>query len=175
MKKIFIICSVVLSLVLAGCSNKEVEQKQQITITSGKVNDAITIGKELKTFVIKDQFGVEHTLTNKTKKVIFVFSKPTGHLMRTYMDKQPIDYLDTRDILFVADISGMPSIIAKMFAIPDMKKSKYPILLTTNKETSQIFKVASQKDAIMIITLDNKIVKKVQFVTTKEDIKKAID
>jgi len=157
MKKIFVICSVVISLVLAGCSNKEVEQKQPVTITSGKINDTIVINKELKTFVIKDQFGIEHTLTNKIKKVIFVYSKSTGHLMRTYMNKQPIDYLDTRDILFVADISGMPSIIANMFAIPDMKKSKYPILLTKEKATSQIFKVTSQKNAIMIITLDNKI------------------
>ena len=118
--------------------------------------NGINIGSKLS-IKLPDQFDKAHEVTNDTKEVIFVFAKATGHTVRKYLKQQPKDFLPSRHTLFIADISGMPSIIANMFAIPDMKKSKYPILLTKEKATSQIFKVTSQKNAIMIITLDNKI------------------
>ena len=145
MKKKILYSLVVLSLLSSGCGSKEVEQKDKVTVTKGAVSEAITIDKELASFSFKDQFDKEHHLTNKIKKIVFVFSKPTGHIMRVYMgDKKP-DYLTSRDILFIADISGMPSLIAKMFAIPDMQESKYPILLIKEKENAIRFRNEKQK------------------------------
>jgi hypothetical protein len=69
----------------------------------------------------------------------------------------------------------MPSIIAKMFAIPDMQESKYPILLIKEEDNALRFRNEEQKDTVMIITLDNKIVKNVKFITNEIDLKKAID
>ena len=164
-----------ISLLMVGCGSKELEDKKEISINSGSVSSGIIIGKKLAHFELKDQFDKVHNLTNETKKIIFVFTKATGHIMKLYMgDKQP-DYLTSRNITFIADISGMPSIIAKMFAIPDMQESKYPILLIKEEDNALRFRNEEQKDTVMIITLDNKIVKSVKFITNEIDLKKAID
>ncbi len=176
MKKLLAI-SLLISIVLglSGCGDKKVEYKDKVTLTQGQVSQGITIGKELAPFTFKDQFDKEHSLEDSTKKIIFAFTKPTGHIVRTYMSTRKPDYLTSRDTYFIADISGMPSIIAKMFAIPDMQEGKYPILLIRDKEHAKMFINKDQKKAIMLISLDHKIVKNVKFVTTAEDLKKEID
>ena len=162
-------------LLFSGCGNEKLENKKQVIIKTGEISSGIIIGKELQSFTFKDQFDKDTSLLSSTKKVMFAFTKPTGHLTKMYMSDKKPDYLTSRDIIFVADISGMPSLIAKMFAIPDMKESKYPILLIKEKEKALRFRNEKHKDAVMIITLDNKIVKSVKFVTNEQDLKKEID
>ncbi len=174
-KNIILAFTIAIMLFITGCGSKEIEDKEKVVVTSGEISSGIVIGKELAAFTFKDQFEKEHSLTSDVKKVIFVFSKPTGHIMKIYMGVRKPDYLISRDILFIADISGMPSLIAKMFAIPDMKESKYPILLIKEKENAKRFRKEEQKDAVMIITLKNKIVKNVKFVTNETDLKNEIE
>jgi len=114
-------------------------------------------------------------LTKNTKKVIFVFTKATGHLVKSYLKQQEDTYLQNRNIDFIADVSGMPSIIYKMFALPDFKKSNYKVLLIQDEKKSALFRNDKQLDAVMIITLDNKIVKDVKFITNEKDLIKSID
>jgi len=162
-------------LLFGGCSKKEIEDKAQVVVNSGVVSQGITIGKELATYTFSDQFDKKHSLTSDIKKVIFVFTKPTGHLMRVYLGTKDINYLDSRNIDFIADVSGMPSLIFKMFALPDLKDSKYPIMIIKDKEKSKRFRNDKQKDSVMIISLENKIVKSVKFVTNEADLIKEID
>jgi len=173
MRKIFVL-GIVITFLFSGCNNK-LENKKKIVINSGTISKGIEIGKKLKSYTFKDQFGKNHTLTNQVKKVIFVFTKTAGHLTRAYLKTKDVNYLQKRHIDFIADVSKMPSIIFKMFALPDFKKSKYPIMIIKNKEKSQIFRNNEQKDAIMIINLNNKIVTNVKFVTNEIDLKNEID
>ncbi len=116
-------------LLFGGCSDKELKDKKQVIINSGIVSQGIVIGKELASYTFKDQFDKDHSLTADVKKVIFVFTKATGHIMRVYLGTKDVNYLRSRNIDFIADVSGMPSIIFKMFALPDLKESKYPIMI----------------------------------------------
>jgi uncharacterized protein YceK len=166
---------VTIAVLFSGCGGDKLENKKQVTLNSGEVSSAIIIGKSLQDFTFYDQFDKPVSLSTSTKKVMFAFTKPTGHLIKMFMaDKKP-NYLTSRDIIFIADISGMPSIIAKMFAIPDMQESKYPVLLIKEKEKALGFRNEKHKDAAMIITLDNKIVKDVKFVTNAKDLEKALN
>ena len=162
-------------LLFGGCGKKELEDKAQVIVNSGVVSQGIIIGKELDAYTFNDQFDKKHSLTSDIKKVIFVFTKPTGHLMRVYLGTKDINYLGSRNIDFIADVSGMPSLIFKMFALPDLKESKYPIMIIKDKEKSKRFRNDKQKDSVMIISLENKIVKSVKFVTNEADLIKEID
>jgi hypothetical protein len=167
MKKIIISLLITIGLISVGCSNK-LEEKEKTEITSGKVANGLSIGQRLD-FTIKNQFGKPISLQNSTKKIIFVFTKPTGHLVREYLKKQDKTFLSKRDILFVADVSGMPSIIFSMFALPDFQKSPYDVLLLEDKNLSKSLENEQHKNEVMIIELDNKIVKNVKFVSTLDD------
>jgi hypothetical protein len=175
-KKIKIIGLVLyLILLFNGCGDKKVEYKKKVTIDKGIISNGVIIGQKLKDYSFSDQFDKLHKLTNKVKKVIFVFTKPTGHLMRVYLSDKEEHYLSTRNIDFIADVSKMPSIIFKMFALPDLKDSKYPIMIIKDATKSKRFRNEKNKNSIMMISLDNKIVKNVKFVTTKADLKNELD
>jgi hypothetical protein len=174
-KNILLASALISILLLNAYGNDEVVNKKQVTINAETISTGVVIGQELAAFTIKDQFDKEHSLTKDTKKVIFAFSNTAGQLIKGYMSSRELTYLTSRDIIYIADISGMPSLIAKMFAIPSMKDDKYPILLIKEKENAIRFRNEEQKEAIMIISLDNKIVKSVKFVTNEINLKAELE
>ena len=125
-------------------------------------------------FTLPDQFDKAVSLTNDTKKIIFVFAKATGHTVREFLKKQDKSYLPSRHTLFVADVSGMPTIIRNTFALPDFRKSAYSVLLIYDKDIAKSYKNREDTDKITIITLENKIITKVQTLTSEEELKKAL-
>ncbi len=140
---------------------------------SATATDGLKKGSTLS-FTLPDQFDKAVTLSPDTKKIIFVFAKATGHTVREFLKKQDKDYLPSRHTLFVADVSGMPTVIRNTFALPDFKKSSYSVLLIYDKTIANSYKNAEDADKITIITLDNKTVIDVQTVTSEEELKKAL-
>jgi len=112
---------------------------------SVKTTNGINVGSTIE-FTLPDQFNKSHSLTNDTKRVIFVFAKSTGHTVREYLKKQSKDYLPKRNTLFVADISGMPAVIRNTFALPDFKKSPYSVLLIYDKKLAKQFESDKNRD-----------------------------
>lgn len=170
MRKNLIYGLLIIGLLFTGCSNKE----NTNIVQKAKFED-VKVGNRLADFTLDDQFDKKHSLTNKTKKVLFAFSKPTGHIMKVYMGVRDVNYLSSRDILFVADVSGMPKIIFNMFALSDMKESKYPMLLILEKENAKRFRDENKKDFIMILSLNSKMITDIKFVDSEEALKKEID
>ena len=162
------------ALLFSGCSNK-VEEKPVEKIEKGSVAPAIEIGKAFESGVLKDQFGREGRVLPDTEKVILVFAKSTGHLVKEFLNKKPADYLAKEHTVFIADVSGMPSIIFETMALPDLKKHRYPIYLITDKAVSEKFKSPEHTDQIMVVELDDGVVEGVIFVTTEKDLEEAID
>jgi hypothetical protein len=132
--------------------------------------DGINIGSKLE-FTLPDQFDKSHSLTNDTKKLILVFAKSTGHTVKEFLNQQDKDYLTKRNTLFVADISPMPTVIRNTFALPDLKKSNYSVLLIYDKNIAKILKNDKEADKIAIVTIANKEIKSVKYITTTEELK----
>jgi len=145
---------------------------------SVKGNEAfgrLAVGEVLAPFTLKDQFDKLHTLTDKTKRIIFVFKKEPGHVVRGYLNRQKDDYLSSRDILFVADISKMPAMIREYVAMPDLRQRSYPMLIVYNEALSQKFKGENDLTKIMVVDLDRRRVTAIRFVDTEEELGRLID
>ncbi|BDY12037.1 hypothetical protein [Hydrogenimonas cancrithermarum] len=162
------------ALLMSGCNNK-VEEKPLIEVKEGRVAPAIEVGKPFESGTLKDQFGKEGSVTPDTEKVIIVFGKATGHLVKEYLNTKPNDFLAKEHVVFIADVSGMPSMILKYVALPDLQKHKYPIYLILDEKISEKFRNEKYKDYIMVVDLDHAIVEKVDFVTSDKDLENAID
>ena len=145
---------------------------------SVKGNEAFTrvaVGEVLATFTLKDQFDKLHTLTDETKKVVFVFKKEPGHVVRSYLNRQKDDYLQSRHTLFVADISKMPAMIREYVAMPDLRQRSYPVLIVYNEALSQKFKGENDLTKIMVADLDRRRVTAIRFAATEEELGRLID
>lgn len=135
----------------------------------------IAVEETLTPFTLKDQFSKLHSLSAQTKKVIFVFKKDSGHVVRGYLNQQKDDYLQSRDILFVADISKMPAMIREYVAMPDLRERDYPVLIVYNQDLANKFKNEKEQEKIMVADIDNFQVKAIRFVNTEVELAELID
>ncbi len=122
-------------------------------------------------FTLPDQFDKAYTLTADTKTLIMVFAKATGHTVKEFLKKQDSDYLTKRNTLFVADISPMPTVIRNTFALPDLKKSAYSVLLIYDKNIAKQLKNEKEAEKIAVVTLENGVVKATKYVGSEEELK----
>ncbi len=138
-----------------------------------KATNGLNTGSDID-FALPNQHDEVISLSDDTKKVIFVFAKSTGHIVKQYLSTQPSDFLESKDMLFVADISPMPVAIRNLMAMPDLKKSTFSVLLTFEPTLIQPFMDESKKDKIIIVSLDNKKITNVVYVTNEKEFLEAI-
>jgi len=115
-------------------------------------------------FTLPDQFDKPHSLEAGTQTLIMTFAKDSSHVVRNFLKEQPQDYLLMHEADYVADIHPMPTVIRNAFAMPDLQKSDYPVLLIYEEKISKMFKDPAHEGDIMIVTLENKTVKAIDFI-----------
>ncbi len=177
MKKAFLATAIVGTLLMCtGCSKSDsVINTEVVSVSSGVVAANITIGKAITVTEFVDQHEQKHEVTDATQKMIFAFKKDMGHIVKELLASKPADYLTAKNSYFAADVSKMPSLIFKYAALPDLQESPYPVLLITDEAVGAGFINEKEIERIMVVTLENKIVKNVTFVATAADLLKAID
>ncbi|WP_024954765.1 hypothetical protein [Sulfurospirillum arcachonense] len=133
---------------------------------SFKVSD--TIGS----FSLPDQFDKVHVVDNKAKIIIVSFEKDTGKLVNDFLASKEPSFLQEHKAVFIADISLMPSIITKLFALPKMRDYKHDILLIYKENDDRFL---HKEDQSTIYKLENGVIKSINFITTKEDLAKVFE
>ena len=122
-------------------------------------------------FTLPDQFDKPQTLSADTQKLIFVFTKATGHIFRSWMAfHDQADYLNRHKLAAVADVSGMPTVILNTFAMPDFRKSQYSLELIYDKQMAAKLKEGQQVDKVIVMTLDHGKVTKVEHAGSVEEL-----
>ena len=129
--------------------------------------NSLTVGSNLPTLTVKDQFEKEFTIDAKIKTIIFSATKDESATIKDFLVTKDKNYLTTNNIAYVADITGMPSLISKFFALPKMKDYSFSILLI-DEDNKALFPV--EQDKITIITLDNSKITDIKFIKTTEDL-----
>lgn len=128
----------------------------------------VIVGDTIKQFNIKDQFDKPHIIKKSTKLLVFAFKKASGHEMKDYLKKQGADYLSSKDMLFIADVSAMPSFI-KFFVLP-ITGYDFPILTLDDEAVSSEYKVEEMVEKVMVVTLDNLKVTNIRFIDKASEL-----
>lgn len=140
---------------------------------SATVPDTFTIGSTVD-FILPDQFGKKHSLNPDTKTLVFTFAKDSSHIMKDFLRDKEEGYLKQKSAYYIADISTAPTFIRNAFILPDLQKSPYPVLLVYEEEIATRFRYDAKKEAIKVVSLENKKVTDIQFVTTQEEFEAAL-
>ncbi|MCK5293775.1 MAG: hypothetical protein KAJ49_03915 [Arcobacteraceae bacterium] len=135
---------------------------------------SISVNDNMGNFSSIDQFDKVHTVTTSTKQMIFAFKKASGHTMKEFLGTKPIDYLTSKNILFVADVSAMPTII-QWFALPSLKDYPFPIVVLNDDELSAQYKDEENIEKIMVIILKNKIVSEIKYFNDTKELEKYLE
>lgn len=129
----------------------------------------LAVDSVVENIKIKDQHEAEKIIDAKIKTILFASDKKTSDLLRDYLlplsEKENV--LEKNSAVYVADISGMPSLISKFIALPKMKKYPFSVLLLddTNKDN-----FTKEDGKIIVYSLDNGKVVKIEKISTTEEL-----
>ncbi|MCV6615346.1 MAG: hypothetical protein OIF35_10235, partial [Cellvibrionaceae bacterium] len=65
---------------------------------------------------LEDQFGTKHTVGPSDRLVIIAFDMDASEPFAEFLNQQGKTFLADNHSRYIADISGMPGLISKMFA-----------------------------------------------------------
>ncbi|QKF60335.1 hypothetical protein ACNSOO_02170 [Aliarcobacter lanthieri] len=133
----------------------------------------LAVDSVIENIKIKDQNEVEKTIDANVKTILFASDKGTSDLLRDYLlplsEKENI--LEKNSAVYVADISGMPSLISKFIALPKMKKYPFSVLLLddTNKDN-----FTKEDGKIIVYSLEDGKVTEIRKISTTEELSEII-
>jgi len=122
---------------------------------------------------LQDQFENEITVSEGTQTLLFSRNMKGGDIIKEALEVLTAEQKQASDkLVYVADISGMPSLIAKFVAIPQMKDLPFSMALDREGETTRL--LPSEKDQATLIKLDRLKVMSVSTFDSSAELIKAL-
>lgn len=120
-----------------------------------------TVGNKLPVISIKDQHDLPGQINASTRVILFSRDKAGGEIMTKALQGESKETLTRKQIVYLADISGMPSLISRFVAIPAMQKQDFPMLLDRSGEITTNF--PGQDDTATLIYLEALTIKSIVY------------
>ncbi len=112
---------------------------------------AVEVGERLAPWTLLDQFDQPYSLNDELQVLLVARSMAGAKLLAAALDQQPKGYLESRKVVFLADISRMPSVIATAFAVPAMRDYSYRVMLDRSARIVPRYPV--ENDAVLWLQL----------------------
>ena len=127
----------------------------------------LKVGDSFPSLTLVDQFDEKVELKKEgSLKMIFSFEKDVSAGIKTFLDTQDKNFLVDNNVLYISDISGMPSLITSWFAIPKMKKFDFKVALIYDEDEGKVLNRQDEKVTVIYVK-DNKITS-IKFVSSKD-------
>ena len=113
----------------------------------------LSIGNQVDFSLLEDQFGNKFVHQDNMQLALYVDSMKAKNLVRDSLNDVDITCMKEGRVVYLADISGMPSLISKLIAIPRMRDYPYPIWLDKDGLATEALPV--RDDAVTVLTIDH--------------------
>ena len=126
----------------------------------------LKVGKSFPALTLVDQFNEKTEVKTKGSGTLLLsFEKDVSAKIKTYLDAKEKDFLALNNIMYISDISSMPSFITRMFALPKMKKFSFKVALIYDDE--EALYLNRKKGKVTVIRLKNNTITSIKFVEAK--------
>lgn len=133
--------------------------------------NAYVVGDAVETLKLQDQYEADYAIDGTIKYILFSRSMEGGTLIQAALDEQPALY-KKGDLAYVADVSAMPSLIARFVAIPQFKKFAYRVALDRDGDITT--SLPAQKDQATLIQMNNSKITEVSYFNSTESLLEAL-
>jgi cysteine synthase A len=101
---------------------------------------ALEPGSPTPVITLDDQHGKPVRVDAGTRRVLFSAERAVNDMVSKVLLAQPAGVLERQETVYLADISGMPAVITRLFALPKMRDLPFSIGLA--REPAQVALVA---------------------------------
>ena len=112
---------------------------------------AVEVGQPLPGWALEDQFEQASVPQPDLRVMLVARNMDAARLLEAAMETRPKGWLAERHVLFVADVSRMPSLVASLFALPAMRDYSYRVVL--DREPSLVPKLNAPEEGILWLEL----------------------
>lgn len=121
---------------------------------------------------LSDQHDKPVRIGPAVRLVIFAAEKPVSDLVTRVLGAQGSNTLERAGAVYVADISAMPSIVTRMFALPKLRELPFQIGLA--REAATVADLPRRPGAATLLTLKDGQVTQVRYVQTEAELRQAL-
>ena len=161
-----IVLALLVTLFFLGCNDAEALKK---------VEPKLVVEKSISSLTLNDQNGKTHSISPATKSIIFAFSKDIGHKCNEFLATKEPSYLESKNALFIADVSSAPSLIRSMFILPGLKDFKHTVLILDDKSVAQGFSKDMDKEKIVVVTVENSKITKIENLSSVKELEERLN
>ncbi|MCC6075974.1 FAD/FMN-containing dehydrogenase [Pseudomonas sp. GCM10022188] len=134
---------------------------------------ALESGERLAPWTLNDQFDRSYTLDDQLHILLVARSMDGAKLVKAALEGRPKGYLEARRAQFVADISRMPGLIGKLFAIPAMRDYRYRVLL--DREAQVVPQYAAPEEGVLWLQLEQGVLRERRLFTDAAALRAALE
>jgi len=118
-------------------------------------SEPYAVGDRIEPFTLQDQHGTERRIDASVGVILFSREMKGGDVLKRALEGATAELLDERRAVYVADISRMPGLVARLFAMPSMRRRPYPMLLDRDgSKTARLPSVDEQATLIFSRNLE---------------------
>jgi len=111
----------------------------------------LAVGDAVPAFSAKDQFGIDFSSTNGVRFLLVATEMASAKLANQKLAGQGAGYLEKNQAAYLMDIHTMPG-IARLFALPKMRKYPQRIVLVDSAETLAAFPIQPGRVTVLALT-----------------------
>ena len=142
------------------------------TLCGAAMAETITVGAALAPRTLEDQHGKPHELDASVRRVVFTRDMDAGDQVKEALETTSGEELAERGIAYLADISGMPRLVARLFALPAMRRRAYAMWLDRDgKATADL---PSEPGKVTVLHLQGLLVEEIAFVESAQEVRDAL-
>ncbi len=101
-------------------------------------------GQAVLPIKLPDQHGTAMTLS-EAKVVIYLPDEKSFDLWKRFMQGKSGEFLESRGVHVVADLSNAPSFVRSLFILPGLRKLNYTVLVVEDEFSPVIFESTLEK------------------------------
>jgi hypothetical protein len=121
---------------------------------------------------LTDQHDDPVELPGTARWVLFANSKEGDQWAASALEPIGRSGMAARRLLYLSDISAMPSLITRMFAMPALRKREYPVALI--REEGKAAGIPARADCLSLIGLDAGRIARTEYLCTADAVRQAL-
>jgi hypothetical protein len=130
-------------------------------------------GEQLAGFELADQHGDPGRLDQAVRVLLFTGDMDAGKLVRAALEGDAaLQDLAARGVLYVSDIHRMPRVIARVMALPRMRRRPYRMLLDRSGDVTR--SIPRAEGQVTVVELDRLRVVSIRYAESAEAVALAL-
>ncbi|MBA3056665.1 MAG: hypothetical protein KJ614_18055 [Gammaproteobacteria bacterium] len=129
-------------------------------------------GAELPVFALNDQHDKPVLIGPATRCLVFAAEKSVNEFVTRLFEENVKSHQKNEGLVYVSDISAMPAMISRMFAIPKLRELPFQVALA--RQASLVADLPRRAGFATVLTIRSGKVTQVQYAQTEAQLRQAI-